>query len=531
MIAHDKEVYDIAFAPSTDVFASAGADGSVRMFDLRSLDHSTIIYESPELVPLLRLCFTPEEEVLTREGFKSLEQVEEWYHSHPGMELEVGSYDIATKSIQYLPIGAKDLIVQHHAGEVVDFGGAKNVHQVALTVTPAHTMYARTDIAKGEFRTLPASELAHNCQTMPFQFMARAEGGVHTNEKDDSNEKLQFVHMLQLTNEEGRVDEEKLNAFLHLYGICLKTGSYSSSSLSFTHDDVAHVTTLLHRLALVSNTDYSRQHSTFTLLSDCYNQFFATHMPTSEFGLPSFVWSLSTTQLRHIIAGLTSHVSSASEFVTSHHQLRDDLVRVLLHAGYSAYYTSANEEESVGSCIRWSEDVDESEPTLDSKDVATRPYNGKVWCMELPANSDHLLIARSVKRSDETGGVDSVSRPLIVGNCWNKHDHNYLATFMMEHNQVIILDIRAPSVPVAELNGHTQAVNSIAWAPHSSCHLSTAGDDSQALIWDVSAMPKPITEPILAYCAEEPINTLQWSSNQAEWVAITFNNKLRILRV
>src|SRR4029079_8561635 len=55
LVAHDKEVYDIAFAPSTDVFASAGADGSVRMFDLRSLEHSTIIYESPELVPLLRL--------------------------------------------------------------------------------------------------------------------------------------------------------------------------------------------------------------------------------------------------------------------------------------------------------------------------------------------------------------------------------------------------------------------------------------------------------------------------------------------
>lgn len=53
----------------------------------------------------------------------------------------------------------------------------------------------------------------------------------------------------------------------------------------------------------------------------------------------------------------------------------------------------------------------------------------------------------------------------------NKHDHNYLATFLMEHNQVIILDIRAPSVPVAELTGHTQAVNTIAWAPHSSCHI------------------------------------------------------------
>jgi len=35
LIAHDKEVYDVAFARGTDIFASVGADGSVRMFDLR----------------------------------------------------------------------------------------------------------------------------------------------------------------------------------------------------------------------------------------------------------------------------------------------------------------------------------------------------------------------------------------------------------------------------------------------------------------------------------------------------------------
>lgn len=46
LIAHDREVYDVRFcANSVDVFVSCGADGSVRMFDLRSLEHSTIIYE------------------------------------------------------------------------------------------------------------------------------------------------------------------------------------------------------------------------------------------------------------------------------------------------------------------------------------------------------------------------------------------------------------------------------------------------------------------------------------------------------
>jgi WD repeat-containing protein 68 len=48
LIAHDREVYDVAWLPgSTDIFTSVGADGSLRAFDLRSLEHSTILYETP----------------------------------------------------------------------------------------------------------------------------------------------------------------------------------------------------------------------------------------------------------------------------------------------------------------------------------------------------------------------------------------------------------------------------------------------------------------------------------------------------
>lgn len=60
LIAHDKEVYDMAFASKgTDIFGSVGADGSLRLFDLRCLEHSAIVYESPDLVPLLKLAWNP----------------------------------------------------------------------------------------------------------------------------------------------------------------------------------------------------------------------------------------------------------------------------------------------------------------------------------------------------------------------------------------------------------------------------------------------------------------------------------------
>mmetsp|Transcript_16638 Transcript_16638/g.34942 ORF Transcript_16638/g.34942 Transcript_16638/m.34942 type:complete len:272 (+) Transcript_16638:433-1248(+) len=115
---------------------------------------------------------------------------------------------------------------------------------------------------------------------------------------------------------------------------------------------------------------------------------------------------------------------------------------------------------------------------------------------------------------------------------WNKQDPNYLATFKVDSRNTIILDIRVPSVPVTELEGHSGCVNAVAWAPHSSCHVCTAGDDSQALIWDLSQMSRgPIDDPILAYNAEGEVNNLQWSASQPDWVSIAFLDKLQILRV
>ena len=55
LIAHDKEVFDIAFSRAgggRDIFASVGADGSVRMFDLRLVTEDGIL-----LLQLLSISF------------------------------------------------------------------------------------------------------------------------------------------------------------------------------------------------------------------------------------------------------------------------------------------------------------------------------------------------------------------------------------------------------------------------------------------------------------------------------------------
>ncbi|MFS7960255.1 putative transcription factor WD40-like family [Helianthus anomalus] len=76
---------------------------------------------------------------------------------------------------------------------------------------------------------------------------------------------------------------------------------------------------------------------------------------------------------------------------------------------------------------------------------------------------------------------------------------------------------------------HQASVNAIAWASHSSCHICTAGDYSQALIWDLSSMGQLVEgglDPILACTVGAEIEQLQWSSSQSDWVAIAFASKL-----
>ena len=150
----------------------------------------------------------------------------------------------------------------------------------------------------------------------------------------------------------------------------------------------------------------------------------------------------------------------------------------------------------------------------------------------------------------------SALRPLLR-LAWNKQDPNYLAAVLADDPRTVILDVRVPSIPVAELGAHQASVNSVAWAPHSSCHLCTASDDCQArgprllpdarrgrrlvdgrrpgppqaLIWDLTAMPKPIDDPILAYTAEAEVNQLQWSTAHHEWVAIAYGQTVQALHV
>lgn len=83
---------------------------------------------------------------------------------------------------------------------------------------------------------------------------------------------------------------------------------------------------------------------------------------------------------------------------------------------------------------------------------------------------------------------------------WNKQDPRYMVTIIMDSAKVVVLDIYFLTLLVVKLQRHQASVNTVAWAPHSSCHICITGDDSQALIWDFSLMGQPVKgglDPIL----------------------------------
>jgi len=119
----------------------------------------------------------------------------------------------------------------------------------------------------------------------------------------------------------------------------------------------------------------------------------------------------------------------------------------------------------------------------------------------------------------------------IMRVSWNKIDPHFLAVISMESPLVTILDTRHPGVPIVQLSGHSQYANSIAWAPNSNCYICTAGDDCQALIWDLKQSTGQVNAPMMMYKAEAEIIMLNWSAVQQDWVAITYDKSLQLLKL
>jgi hypothetical protein len=144
----------------------------------------------------------------------------------------------------------------------------------------------------------------------------------------------------------------------------------------------------------------------------------------------SWVWRLGAASLRHVLAGLRRADGNVDQrtIYTSSARFRDEIQRVCLMAGYSAFFRCVSKGVDQGRTVTrdsWAVDVAESDgsPASDKAsnpslfkargEIRERQYTGRVWCFTMP--SGFIWVRRVAK--DEHGVVTKASRPLISGNC------------------------------------------------------------------------------------------------------------------
>jgi hypothetical protein len=120
--------------------------------------------------------------------------------------------------------------------------------------------------------------------------------------------------------------------------------------------------------------------------------------------MPSWVWNLSS----NLTKVLLSKLGYENIILTSSTLLRDEIVRLVLHAGYSPYFTMEDSKWKISYT-----DLIDSEPILNKNNIKKIIYNGLTWCVTMP---NTFIITRRVVRN-ENGIVVTASRPIITGQC------------------------------------------------------------------------------------------------------------------
>ena len=157
-----------------------------------------------------------------------------------------------------------------------------------------------------------------------------------------------------------------------------------------------------------------------------------------------------------------------SVLFTSSVTLRDELVILCLHAGYTASFDQAEPAESKLHhqrqqqgheqvaltapqlwAVWFSDSPSESHPTLSSaRDIVEQAYSGRVWCLTVPPH--HLVLTRTILSQGADGEVLAASLPVFAGQCYQqalKKDPN---------NLQILKDLSALQVQRRSFEGFTE---------------------------------------------------------------------------
>lgn len=217
------------------------------------------------------------------------------------------------------------------------------------------------------------------------------------------------------------VPAASVNSFLCAYGFWLHAGAAVSQDgglrLSAGAADAEWVRTQLDRCEVgysCGSADAASKEVAFTVDDARWSAAFARAA-----GVAPWVFGLQKEQAKAVLAGFSRAAGQAAdgEYAVSTNStvLRDDIVRLALHAGYAASFSSQDSANANSSAwrVQWSASPSAATPTIQrERDVQLVEHTGRTWCVSMP---NGFVVARRAQQ--EAGVVTKASLPLIMGNC------------------------------------------------------------------------------------------------------------------
>ena len=344
---------------------------------------------------------------------------------------------------------------------------SERAHHAALLVSDGHTMWASQGGQQAEkaFETTTAAELysstreaARADKSANFCMQSMVPNGLAEADLQDLCDELQLA-------------QAQLGAMCELYGYFLGDGCMlypvSGPRIGFhprTSVDKERLEELFAEAGLsgadisLSGEDASGRHA-MQICKASWGLHFDKHYGRNSTGeaadpqtaiseddavpveeIKSSKWLLSWARhrlgkalARRLIAGLRladgdcANVAQVGEdgcavIYTSSAHFRDEVMQLMVHAGFSAVFHDAGHIATVPSWrIEYNETLGSgsfgAQPVFrPAKDMEKRVHNGPLWCVTVP---NGLIIARRAKVEEVKGGVQVVaaSRAVVVGNC------------------------------------------------------------------------------------------------------------------
>jgi carbamoylphosphate synthase large subunit len=389
-------------------------------------------------------CFTDDHQLLTEQGWMDVDELRA-----AGKQPRAASYNPQTQQIEYQPVTRLFIkhstpeephrlieLTQHQAwGPGAESNKKTTDNHVSLVVTEDHVLYRRTghveqaDSGKLQqrwdeegFTTTSARSMVVDDSSRSFMLLSAAANGAAV---EAAVEPLPFVAALSLRT------EDEIDAFLQLYGCWLGSGcevDLTNGAIVLKSSNGQWLRSVCARLPLSAEDVLAvESEEGLRIVQPVWCHVFSTELSgassaesTPQSIIASWVWTrLDKRQIHIILDGMRAANNEAfdsadiSEVHTASAIFRDELVRLCLHAGFTAFF----ERSTTGDgrwCVKWSEQEADAEPTLQAAEVTRREAHGRVWCVTVPPH--HLIIVRRIKR-DAKGQIEAASRPVVTGQC------------------------------------------------------------------------------------------------------------------